>query len=544
MKKYIGSILSLFIAGLCFTACDNDALDGMQGVYADMQSYTSQEATVQPTTKLKKGVKALNVDIKDVKGTAIQISFGSTEWILPAASYTVAETVANKTCVVKVNGEAMKSGDIDVSLIGGKYYLNGLFANAAGQRVKLNYVGELAFVVGQDDPEASGYMMMIDEQPVTSYDWATGQTTVFPGVTKYSVSVTSPEGATTLYLDLINASGNTATGIVGTYTVQGNAHDAWLCDNGWVNPAYNVAGGSYYVDASGVKQYITSGQIEVSTAMSSEGAALFTLVAKNLGTTTADGKTTSTTGSFSVKFASLMQATGTELRDQTIESKVLGRTMKYSVYLPKGYDKSKEYPVLYMLHGANGSNNDWLNGGKINANASTAASDGTAPEMIVICPDCGGDNFYCDNYKGNDIKYMTYFFTEFLPTVENLYAVKKDRASRAIGGLSMGGFGSLYYGLLHPEMFSYVYACSPATYIDGAPNLYDLLSKADVSKLPGITIEIGTEDFLYESAGSFKQALDAKKVPNEYITRAGTHDWPFWAACTPKIMKKLGEVWQ
>lgn len=544
MKKYIGSIFSLFIAGLCFTACDNDALDGMQGVYADMQNYTSQEATVQPTTKLKKGVKVLNVDIKDVKGTTIQVSFGSTEWILPAASYTVAETVANKTCVVKVNGEAMKSGDIDVSLIGGKYYLNGLFANAAGQRVKLNYVGELAFVVGQDDPEASGYMMMIDEQPVISYDWATGQTTVFPGVTKYSVSVTSPEGATTLYLDLINASGNTATGIVGTYTVQGNAHDAWLCDNGWVNPAYNVAGGSYYVDASGVKQYITSGQIEVSTAMSSEGAALFNLVAKNLGTTTADGKTTSTTGSFSVKFASLMQATGTELRDQTIKSTVLGRTMKYSVYLPKGYDKSKEYPVLYMLHGANGSNNDWLNGGKINANASTAASDGTAPEMIVICPDCGGDNFYCDNYKGNDIKYMTYFFTEFLPTVENLYAVKKDRASRAIGGLSMGGFGSLYYGLLHPEMFSYVYACSPATYIDGAPNLYDLLSKVDVSKLPGITIEIGTEDFLFQSAGSFKQALDANKVPNEYITRAGTHDWPFWAACTPKIMKKLGEVWQ
>ena len=52
MKKYIGSIFSLFIAGLCFTACDNDALDGMQGVYADMQNYTSQEATVQPTTKL------------------------------------------------------------------------------------------------------------------------------------------------------------------------------------------------------------------------------------------------------------------------------------------------------------------------------------------------------------------------------------------------------------------------------------------------------------------------------------------------------------
>ena len=56
MKKYIGSILSLFIAGLCFTACDNDALDGMQGVYADMQSYTSQEATVQLRPWLTKPV--------------------------------------------------------------------------------------------------------------------------------------------------------------------------------------------------------------------------------------------------------------------------------------------------------------------------------------------------------------------------------------------------------------------------------------------------------------------------------------------------------
>lgn len=544
MKKHLGFIFGLIVTGLFFSACNNDAIDDLQGVYGDMLICHSNEATVQPTTKLGKGIKSLNVDIKDAQGIDVTVNFGSSEWILPSATYKISNTVANKTCVVKVNGEAMQSGDIDVTFYGGVYYFSGLFTNQAGKRVKLDYHGNLTFEVGVDDPEASGYMMMIDEQPVTSYDWATGQTTVFPGVTKYSVSVLSPEGATTLYLDLINASGKTATGIVGTYTVQGNAHDAWLCDNGWVMPDYNNAGGSYYVDASGVKQYITSGQIEVSTAMSSEGAALFNLVAKNLGTTTADGKTTSTTGSFSVKFASLMQATGTELRDQTIESTVLGRTMKYSVYLPKGYDKSKEYPVLYMLHGANGSNNDWLNGGKINVNASTAASDGTAPEMIVICPDCGGDNFYCDNYNGNDIKYMTYFFTEFLPTVENLYAVKKDRASRAIGGLSMGGFGSLYYGLLHPEMFSYVYACSPATYIEGAPNLYDLLSKADVSKLPGITIEIGTEDFLYQSAGSFKQALDANKVPNEYITRAGTHDWPFWAACTPKIMKKLGEVWK
>lgn len=544
MIKHGSIIISAALAALSFTACSDSAIEDLKGDYADMVVCSTATAQVQPTVKLGKGIKSLNVDFNDAGGNKFSIGFRSSEWILPGGTYTVGDGVAQGKCQVSANGATLASGEANVNVIDGKYYVSGLFADAQGKRYKLDYKGKLEFVIGEDDPEPSGYTMMITQQPVTSYDWSTGQTTVYDGVTKYSLTVSSPEGATTLYLDLINATGTATASLAGSYTVQGDSHEAWLCDNGWVLPSYNMAGGSYYVDAAGVKQYITSGKIQLATVKSSEGATLYNISATALGTTTADGATTSTTGAFSVKFASCLEATGTELRDQTIESKVLGRTMKYSVYLPKGYDKSKQYPVLYMLHGADGGNNNWLDGGKINVYASTAASEGTAPEMIVICPDCGGNNFYCDNYNGNGLNYMTYFFTEFLPTVESLYAVKKDRASRAIGGLSMGGYGSLYYGLLHPEMFSYVYACSPATYIDGAPNLYELLATADVSKLPGITIEIGTEDFLYQAAGYFKQALDGYKVAHEYITRTGTHDWAFWTACTPKIMKKLGQVWQ
>lgn len=301
MKKYIGSMLSLFIAGLCFTACDNDALDGMQGVYADMQNYTSQEATVQPTIKLKKGVKALNVDIKDVKGTAIQISFGSTEWILPAASYTVAETVANKTCVVKVNGEAMKSGDIDVSLIGGKYYLNGLFANAAGQRVKLNYVGELAFVVGQDDPEASGYTLTI--APTQIVDWSTGAV-VNPDATKYIISINNPAGQPAAYLEAVNANQLGNTDLAGEYTIQGNASEPWLMGNGFAIPQYGVKVGSFFVDEAGVAQYITAGKIIISTAKDAEGQDLFSFEGADLDTQSGvDGSAGK--GSFKIKFAAI-----------------------------------------------------------------------------------------------------------------------------------------------------------------------------------------------------------------------------------------------
>lgn len=301
MKKYIGSILSLFIAGLCFTACDNDALDGMQGVYADMQNYTSQEAIVQPTTKLKKGVKALNVDIKDVKGTTIQVSFGSTEWILPAASYTVAETVANKTCVVKVNGEAMKSGDIDVSLIGGKYYLNGLFANAAGQRVKLNYVGELAFVVGQDDPEASGYTLTI--APTQIVDWSTGAV-VNPDATKYIISINNPAGQPVAYLEAVNANQLGNTDLAGEYTIQGNASEPWLMGNGFAIPQYGVKVGSFFVDEAGVAQYITAGKIIISTAKDAEGQDLFSFEGADLDTQSGvDGSAGK--GSFKIKFAAI-----------------------------------------------------------------------------------------------------------------------------------------------------------------------------------------------------------------------------------------------
>lgn len=258
---------------------------------------------MQPTTKLKKGVKALNVDIKDVKGTAIQISFGSTEWILPAASYTVAETVANKTCVVKVNGEAMKSGDIDVSLIEGKYYLNGLFANAAGQRVKLNYVGELAFVVGQDDPEASGYTLTI--APTQIVDWSTGAPVVVnPNATKYIISINNPAGQPAAYLEAVNANQLGHTDLAGEYTIQDKASEPWLMGNGFAIPQYGVKFGSYFVDEAGVAQYITAGKIIISTAKDAEGQDLFSFEGADLATQSGvDGSAGK--GSFKIKFATI-----------------------------------------------------------------------------------------------------------------------------------------------------------------------------------------------------------------------------------------------
>ena len=303
MKRYLGLIVGFVVAGLGFTACNDDAIDNLQGVYSDMQICQSSESTVQPTIKLKKGIKSLNVDVKDAQGNDVTINFGSSEWILPSATYTVSNAVANKTCVVKVNGETMQSGDIDVTLYSGVYYFSGLFTNAVGKRVKLDYHGRLTFEMGVDDPEASGYTFSIATSPVMTRDWTTGQTTFFPDVTKYVMTVKSPEGKVMASLEAVNSNNLQAEGLAGTYTIQGSSTAPWLMDNGYAMPQYGAFGGSYFVDEAGKQQYISSGSIVIETAKDSEGMSLFTFSGSNLGTVDVTGA--AGTGNFTVKFASV-----------------------------------------------------------------------------------------------------------------------------------------------------------------------------------------------------------------------------------------------
>lgn len=242
------------------------------------------------------------------------------------------------------------------------------------------------------------------------------------------------------------------------------------------------------------------------------------------------------------------------LKDQTISSEVLNAVMKYSIYLPEGYDESKKYPVLYILHGMYGNNNDWLQnnynlftgGGTMPAYAKEFVENG-GKEIIIVSPE-GRNLFYCNGFE-NGMNYMTYFFDEFVPHIESTYSIKAERSSRAIGGLSMGGYGSLYYGLLHPEMFCYVYACSSAISVGGAaPELKQFLAAAAneerIADLPGLTLEIGTEDSLFPNNEEFIRTLDGYGIPYEYITRSGAHDWKFWNACSPKIIQKVCAIFE
>ena len=213
------------------------------------------------------------------------------------------------------------------------------------------------------------------------------------------------------------------------------------------------------------------------------------------------------------------------LRNQTIQSAYMKEGMKYTIWLPGGVQPDHSYPFLYLLHGAGDDQNSWTEKG----NAVSIIRDYVAAggvDMVVVMPDAKL-TFYTGEYE-------EYLYKELMPEVEGKY---KCNGKRAVAGLSMGGYGTLYHALNHPEKFTYAYAMSPAVFGDMA----EVVSPG--KSYPAFTIEIGAGDIVVNNADAkqLAQDLTAAGLSCELIERVGEHDWPFWKACLPKALQKAGE---
>ena len=230
---------------------------------------------------------------------------------------------------------------------------------------------------------------------------------------------------------------------------------------------------------------------------------------------------------------------GRVVRNCSVSSSAMGRTMNYSIYLPADYSDGEVFPVLYLLHGYGDENNAWIDKGNLPKIAQEYEEKGGKP-MIVVCPDAL-TTFY---YDSPQTMFKKYFFEELVPAIEMTYKVRRDRYSRAVAGLSMGGYGTLYYGLGEPDKFCYAYACSAAIEMAGMPSIYSLARNADPTSLPGITLEMGTEDWVTGNGEEFHNIMNEEGIKHEYIARTGVHDWKFWQECLPKILKRCGETFK
>lgn len=214
-----------------------------------------------------------------------------------------------------------------------------------------------------------------------------------------------------------------------------------------------------------------------------------------------------------------------------IPSVYMAKSLNYTVWLPKGYDEKQTYPFLYLLHGYGDDNTSWNLKGGANRIADEYIFDGGVP-MVIIMPD-GLQEFYVG-------KYESYMHEELMPKVEQLYHCN---GLRAVAGLSMGGYGTLYNVLKYPEKYTYGYAMSPASDL----NSFSQLAVAhSPSEFPLITIESGTGDqtVSIQSVRNCVEVLRERGLEIDFIERSGGHDWKFWPVCLEKALVAIGETFK
>lgn len=151
---------------------------------------------------------------------------------------------------------------------------------------------------------------------------------------------------------------------------------------------------------------------------------------------------------------------------RTFHSRTLQREWSYTVYLPPAYHtEGARYPVLYLLHGNAGNARDWITQGRLQSTADALIDKKEIPPVVIVMPQ-GGTDWYVDRKE----KMQSALLDDLLPDVEAHYAVSNQRSGRAIGGVSMGGYGALRFALLAPERFCGALLLSPAIYSNEPPH--------------------------------------------------------------------------
>ncbi|MBV8650247.1 MAG: prolyl oligopeptidase family serine peptidase [Alphaproteobacteria bacterium] len=259
-----------------------------------------------------------------------------------------------------------------------------------------------------------------------------------------------------------------------------------------------------------------------------------------------------------------------EVREfEHLDSRALGGDLVYSLYLPPGYGQGdRRYPVLYLLHGAEGNHLEWLHTGYVRETLDKMIAEGSVAPMIVVMPDGGGNSWYVDSKDvGGPGNYATAISFDLVQHIDATLRTKAEPRYRAVGGLSMGGFGALRFAFQQP--FRYVAAASfsgafwarvtPDTVLgDWAQRIFEgsfgrpfdaarFLAQSpmtmvdqlkDVSHPPVVYLTVGDQDRykLYNDTFELFHHMRELGLPVEMRMTAGDHEWETWAAELPDAL--------
>jgi len=230
-------------------------------------------------------------------------------------------------------------------------------------------------------------------------------------------------------------------------------------------------------------------------------------------------------------------------------STVLGKFRRMHVYTPPGYETNQQkYPILYLHHGANESDDSWWTVGRAGFILDNLIADGKAVPMVIVMPNGHTNQIPPNTGRGPAApgeaaapaprrapdQYPDEFVTDIMPYAESHYRIITDRDHRAIAGLSMGGSQTLNIAFSHLDWFSAIGVFSSG--ILGGQGMSDweqahlaaLDNPALKKGLKMIWFSTGSEDALTPTSKATVELLNKHGFNATFRPSGGAHVWPNW----------------
>ena len=243
----------------------------------------------------------------------------------------------------------------------------------------------------------------------------------------------------------------------------------------------------------------------------------------------------------------------------------LGRVRRVNVLLPKGFDTTRSYPALILLHGFGGDHSSWTAGARLSEHLGST-------QIVLLMPD-GENSWYVNSVTHPANRFEDYIADDIVRFGARRYRI--DTARLAIGGLSMGGYGALEIGLRHSGRFHFIAGLSASLDVPmGIPELErnhreqlrPSLVEAFGADSSGFwkdhdlfhlihRLQRGSAPFLYLANGiqdefprrlhyyrSFADSLRTFNLPYEYHEAPGRHNWDYWDQEIRAVLDRLREL--
>lgn len=248
------------------------------------------------------------------------------------------------------------------------------------------------------------------------------------------------------------------------------------------------------------------------------------------------------------------------VEQRTFFSAAMQRDMPYEIVLPIGYGSGQQrYAVLYLLHGWQGDETNWV---KL-----THLVELVSHYPLIVVTPRAANSWYVNSATHPADRYADYIVTDLIADVDAHYRTIADLHERAVAGLSMGGYGAMLYTLHNPGLFGFTGSVSgafagPSGIEDVMPqlkpstdeafgpagsanrrdnNLDTLIAAADPARTPYLFLECGTTDPLLASNRHVVAELSARKFAYEYHEMPGSHTWTFWDDSLPALLNALAQ---